>query len=241
MSDGETQGQDPSHATTTTPDDAQVGDATASAEATRASYDRVAAEYAAHIADELTHKPLERDLLAAFAHEARGTVCDVGCGPGHVAAYLAAQGADVFGLDLSPAMVEEARRLTPGLRFEAGDLRALPVADGALGGIVALYCLLHLPRGEVVGALREFARAHAPDGLLLVGMHVGEEVRHLDEWWGQRVTLDFVFFTMAEMAGYLRDAGFEIERTIEREPYPEVEVQTRRAYFVARNAARPHA
>ena len=57
---------------------------------TRQSYDRLAGEYAAEIAEELQHKPYDRGLLDAFAESAGGgTVADVGCGPGHVGAYLA--------------------------------------------------------------------------------------------------------------------------------------------------------
>jgi len=58
---------------------------------TGASYDRVAERYAETIGDELDHRPLERGLLDAFASllgpDAR--VADIGCGPGHVTAYLA--------------------------------------------------------------------------------------------------------------------------------------------------------
>ena len=36
------------------------------------------------------------------------------------------------------------------------------------------------------------------------------------------------------MAGYLKSAGFEIEEIVERDPYPEVEHQSRRAYIFAR-------
>ena len=61
--------------------------------------------YAAEIAGELTHKPLDRGLLDAVAELAGGgPVADVGCGPGHVAAYLAGRGARTVGLDLSPGM-----------------------------------------------------------------------------------------------------------------------------------------
>src|SRR4051812_13083968 len=59
-----------------------------------ASYDRVAADYTANIADELAGKPLDRALLQAFAEQV-GTlapVADLGCGPGHVAAFLAGCG-----------------------------------------------------------------------------------------------------------------------------------------------------
>ena len=54
------------------------------------SYDRVAAEYIKRISGELKHKPLDRQLLDRFAARVQGfgTVCDLGCGPGHVARYL---------------------------------------------------------------------------------------------------------------------------------------------------------
>src|SRR5438876_12115319 len=90
----------------------------------RASYDRVAAEYAERIAGELAGKPFDRALLDRFADLVKplGPVCDLGCGPGHVAAYLHERGADVFGIDLSQEMVAQARRLNPGLRIEAGTM-----------------------------------------------------------------------------------------------------------------------
>ncbi|HVM61781.1 MAG TPA: class I SAM-dependent methyltransferase [Verrucomicrobiae bacterium] len=51
----------------------------------------------------------------------------MGCGPGHVARYLRDQGVNVCGVDLSPAMVERARRLVPGVEFQQGDMMALGV------------------------------------------------------------------------------------------------------------------
>ena len=59
----------------------------------------------------------------------------------------------------------------------------------------------------------------------------------MPEWWGNPVRLDFVFFGVEEMSGYLREAGFEVESATEREPYPEVEAQTRRAYLLASRPA----
>ena len=81
----------------------------------RESYDRLAEEYTRRISDELQHKPLDRELLDRFTQQTkgRGEVCDMGCGPGHVARYLRDAGASVFGLDLSPGMVEQARKLNP--------------------------------------------------------------------------------------------------------------------------------
>jgi SAM-dependent methyltransferase len=202
-----------------------------------ASYDRVAEEYARRIHTELAHKPFDRELLDGFAARVkdRGTVADLGCGPGMVAAYLAAQGVNgVIGVDLSPNMVAQATRLYPGIDFRVGDYGTLDAADGAWGGITAFYSLIHTQRSAIQAVLREFHRVLAPGGLLLFSYHVGREVRHASEWWGAEVDIDFVFFETSEMLTYVWNAGFDSELDVEREPYPEVELQTRRGYILAR-------
>ena len=202
----------------------------------RRSYDRVAAVYAEHLSDELAGKPLDRALLDCFAEQlrGRGPVVDIGCGPGQAARYLADRGLPVVGVDLSPEMVAIARRLTPDLPFHRGDMLALDVDDGAWGGIVAFYAIVHLSPDEVSRALREFHRVLRPGGLLLLGFHVGGAVVHRDELWGEPVTLDFRFFETAEIEHRLVDAGFAVEARIERQPYPDAEYPSRRAYLLAR-------
>lgn len=120
------------------------------------------------------------------------------------------------------------------MTFQVGDLRALPFASGALGGLVAFYSIIHVPRADVVGALREWARVLRPDGRLLLAFHLGTKIRHVEELWGQPTRLDFVFFEVEEMRRCLGSAGFAVDEVVEREPYPEVEAQTRRAYVLAR-------
>ena len=202
----------------------------------QASYDAVAEEYARRIADELRHKPLDRALLDRFAAATRerGPVCDMGCGPGHVARYLKEQGVNVVGYDLSPKMVEAARRLNPGITFHQADLTALAHADESWAGLVTFYSLIHIPRPEIVETLRGFRRVLQPDGMLLLAFHIGDETLHLDDWWEQKVNVDFFFFQPQEIGRELAVAGFEIEEIIERDPYPEVEHQSRRAYIFAR-------
>jgi SAM-dependent methyltransferase len=202
-----------------------------------ASYDRVADEYARRIHAELAYKPFDRELLDGFAARVkdRGPVADLGCGPGLVAAYLAAQGVtSVFGLDVSPNMIAHATQLYPGLDFRVGDFSALEAPDNAWAGITAFYSLIHKPRADVQSVLREFQRVLAPGGLLLLAYHVGKEVRHASEWWGTAVDIDFVFFETSEMLTYVWNAGFDSELDVEREPYPDIELQTRRGYILAR-------
>jgi len=203
-------------------------------DATRASYNRVAAEYARHFTDELDHKPIERQLLDEFLTGSTGRICDLGCGPGQVAAYLHARGRDVVGVDLSDGMVEQAQRLYPSIPFVQADMRSLPFDDASLAGIIAFYSLIHIPPAEMPATALELRRVLRPDGELLVGFHRGQEVRHPDEMLGVPVNLDFWFFTTQQMADWLTQAGFTILAVTEREPYPEIEAQTQRTYIRAR-------
>lgn len=201
----------------------------------RQSYDSVAQEYANRFADELSHKPLDRELLTRFALEVsgRGTVYDLGCGPGQTTAFLHDCGAQVRGLDLSTRLLEEARRRHPGILFEPGDMLALPIADNSLAGVLAFYAIVHFSPAELQQALAEMHRVLHPGGRLLMAFHMGEEVIHLDEFLGRPVALDFVFFNPAVITQELRRTGFSSVEVIERSPYPDVEHPSRRAYIFA--------
>ena len=141
---------------------------------------------------------------------------------------------DAFGLDLSPAMVEQARKAHPGIEFRQGDMRSPDLPDNSLAGIAAFYSLIHIPRREVSSVVRAWRRTVQPGGLMLAAFHKGDETVHRDDWWDKPVSLDFNLYDPKEMEIYLRAGGFLIEEILERPPYPEVEYPTQRVYIVAR-------
>ena len=198
------------------------------------SYDRVAEHYAAEYFDELSRKPFDCDLLTRFRQglPLNARVCDIGCGPGHIARYLANQGLAVTGIDLSPAMVRTARRLNPGMTFETGDMLELPFAARWFAGIAAFYSLIHLERELLPRALMELYRVLAPEGRLLVTFHAGEGEIHRNEWFGQLVAVHVTLFTSTEMMKAMEQAGFRIGEVLERAPY-EFEYPSRRASITA--------
>ncbi len=201
----------------------------------QSSYDRVAARYAGEFRDELAHKPFDRQMLDWLIERTEGAICDLGCGPGQIAAYLHSRGAQVCGIDLSAEMVACARLWHPGIPFEQGNMLALTeVAGRTFGGIAALYSIVHIPRSGLVTALAELKRVLRPGGVLLLAFHIGSEILHKDEWWGEAVSLDFIFYPTCEIKDGLAAAGFELQEVIERDPYPGVEYQSRRAYVFAR-------
>lgn len=205
---------------------------------TQTSYDQVAREYAEKFKDEMDDKPFDRDCLNRLAREVGdlGPICDLGCGPGQIARYLRRQGADVLGVDISPRMIAEAQRLNPEISFHEGNMLTLPEADNSWGGIAAFYCIIHIPRAQVVNALHEMKRVLKPGGVLLLTFHIGDEIKHVEEWWEKSVDLDFAFYQPSEMEAWLKEAGFELEETLVREPNPKVEVATKRAYVFARKS-----
>jgi SAM-dependent methyltransferase len=206
----------------------------------RRCYDHLASQYALNMFNELEGKPIDRELLDDFAERLRGkgTVCDVGCGPGHVASYLRGHGlAEVCGLDISPAMIETARALNPDIAFHEGDLLNLDIPAGAWAGATAFYAFVNLSRPQLPTVFANLRRALQPDGLLLLAFHRGSEVKHVEEMWGVEISLDFLFFETEEIVSLLRKARFAIENVVEREPYPAAEYPSRRTYILTR--ARP--
>jgi SAM-dependent methyltransferase len=204
---------------------------------TRAAYDSVAADYAKRFQAELTGKPMDRALFSAFAGLALaaggGPVADIGCGPGHVTAYLNELGVPAFGIDLSPEMVAVARRSYPGLRFDQGSMTGLDLPDGHLGGIVAMYSIIHIPPDVLPDVFAEFHRALAPGGHLMLAFQAGDERRHVTEAFGRAVSVDAYRLPPDRVAGLLTEAGLIMSAQLVREPYEGLETD-QRAYLLAR-------
>ncbi|MFB8028946.1 class I SAM-dependent methyltransferase [Streptomyces sp. NPDC056465] len=146
--------------------------------ATADAYDAVAVLYADLFRDALDSLPLDRAVLAAFADLVRSTgggpVVELGCGPGPTTAHLRDLGLDVFGVDLSPVMIELARAEYPDLRFEVGSMDALDMADASVDGVLSWYSVIHAPPRQVRSYVDEFRRVLAPGGHLLLAFFESE-------------------------------------------------------------------
>ncbi|MDN4162927.1 DUF480 domain-containing protein [Nocardioides abyssi] len=209
----------------------------------RAAYGAIAADYADALAAELPGLPFERWLLDRVAEHVVASgrpVVEAGCGPGHVAAYLAAAGVDATGIDLTPAMVEQAQARFPDATYAVGDLRRLvrpPAADG-WAAVLGWYSLIHLAPGELAEAVSALARPLAADGLLVLALHTGgpQRVRHLDEWFGHEVALDFVLHDLADVRAAVEAAGLGDVEWYRRGPVVARGETTERLYVLARRA-----
>lgn len=196
--------------------------------ATRAAYDALAPIWSAATDDNAFNAHYERPAVRALVPrplEGR-RVLDAGCGSGALVAWLRTEGAEAVGVDLSPAMVEEARRRCPDAAFEVADLgEPLPFEDASFDGITCSMALHYLRDWSV--PLSSFRRLLRPGGWVVVssGHPAGPPpasqrlgyfaTELLSETWeksGVTVTQHFWRRPLAAVVGAFADAGFTIDR-----------------------------
>jgi ubiquinone/menaquinone biosynthesis C-methylase UbiE len=198
-------------------------------------YDTVAKEYAETFSGEHKKKPKDQEILYRFSQKIgnRQPVWDLGCGPGQTTKYLRNLGIEISGMDLSEKILEQARKIHPEIHFQKGNILDLSFETNSIAGIVAFYAMVHFSKEQVGMAFREIFRVLQPDGIFIFTFHIGEEIIHFDEFLGKQIDIDFMFFTTDFILGCLKESGFEKIEITEREPYPGVEYESRRAYVFA--------
>jgi ubiquinone/menaquinone biosynthesis C-methylase UbiE len=198
-------------------------------------YNTVTKEYAETFYGEHEKKPKDQEILHRFslAIGGRKPVWDFGCGPGQTTEYLKNLGIEISGLDLSNKILEQARTIHPGIHFRKGNILELEFENESIAGIVAFYAIVHFTEDQVEIACREIFRVLQQGGIFLFTYHIGDETIHVEEFLGKKIDINFMFFTTDFIYSCLKKSGFENIEIIEREPYPDVEYQSRRAYVFA--------
>ena len=209
-------------------------------ERVRRTFETIAEPYAAAFAEELDDLPFERWLLDRVAVEVdEHPVIEVGCGPGQVTARLAESGVDAQGLDLSPAMVAEARRRFPDLTFEVGDFRQLmrPATHDGWGAVLAWYSAIYLAESELPSAVSALARPLRRGGLLVLAMHAGAGILHGESWFDHEVDFDVVKHDPAVVRAAVENAGLVDVEWYLRGPLTSRGETTDRLYVLGRAPA----
>lgn len=156
----------------------EVGD-TAPAASVGDSYDRNSQRYLDHVGSELEHASVARASLRLFAELVcpGATTLDAGCGPGHVSAFLASNGLNVCGIDISPKMIDLARAGFPDIAFQAGHMADLPVDNCSVEAVVSRHSVIHTDPERLGEVFAEFARVLTPGGRLFLSFFAADHVR----------------------------------------------------------------
>jgi ubiquinone/menaquinone biosynthesis C-methylase UbiE len=140
--------------------------------ATREAYDRLARVWSATTDDGAWNGLLERPALRAAVPRPlySASVLDAGCGSGAQCEWLADEGAEVIGVDLSPEMIAQAQqRCGERVRFMVADLgQPLALEPDSLDGVTCSLALHYLKDWSV--PLGSFARALRPGGWAVISI-----------------------------------------------------------------------
>ncbi len=130
----------------------------------------------------------ERQRYTDFLLEqvpAGGSVLELGCGVGLPTARILAQRFQVTGVDLSARHIALARQNVPDATFLQADMTALSFPQASFDAVVGFYSIIHVPREEQPGLLRDIAGWLKPGGLFVAAMGTSDvEQDILPDWMG---------------------------------------------------------
>lgn len=160
----------------------------------RATWDALASDPDAYVGDPARGREELDALFGRLGADPRGGTCiEVGSGPGRMTAGLAERFDHVLALDVSPAMLEQARKAIPDehVEFRAISGERLDGVEDASADVVVCYLVLqHLPSRDVVlSYISEFARVLKPGGEAFVQVPVLEDGLRPRAWRAVRSAL----------------------------------------------------
>ena len=145
-------------------------------------FNAIAGQYAA--SEVHAHSPTIRRLHGLLAAERQGAICDVACGPGHLALSFAGQASRIVGVDAAPNMLRQFERLAKerGVTVETVQAFAekIPLASNSFDTVASRLAPHHFP--SVARAVQEMVRLAKPGGRVAVIDLEGSDHPALDEF-----------------------------------------------------------
>ncbi len=188
-------------------------------------YTALAPRYAQTADDRFKRRAYDRARFDVVLGLAQGDapVVDLGCGPGHVVDYLEKAGRKCLGIDASDGMLHAARARFPQREFQNANLEAQPFGREELGGMIAAWSLIHLPREALTARLSVLASHLRPRAPLLLVLHQGEgqaKCRMLPDCPEVDLELDVTCYQREELTSLVESAeNLEVLRVEGRRPY----------------------
>lgn len=178
---------------------------------------------AVQVFDKLADLYLEKFLDVSAYHSSIGRwlqlidnqrvrVLELACGPGNLSHYVLTQKPDWqwLGIDLAPRMIELARKLNPGARFEVMDVRAIRALKSSFDAAIIGFCFPYLDRAEVQTLLQDLNSLLEPGAFVYISTEEGayETSNWVTGSRGDRVFMHY--YTEPDLRQLLTATGFSI-------------------------------
>jgi len=140
-----------------------------------------------------------------------GRVVDLGCGSGvPITRYFATRGYQVEGYDLSPAMLDIARREVPEAAFTETRIEDVALEPKSVDLILSFFAIIHVPREEHAGLFGRMWTWLRPGGMALLSLGTSDNPSGFEpDWHG--APMAWSHFDADTSLKLLRDAGFKID------------------------------
>lgn len=150
----------------------------------------------------------------------QGRILDAGCGNGAYSRYLSEK-FEVIGIDISEKQIELAKKNAPKTKFICTDLTTTKFPDTYFDGILSLYMIIHIPRGEHYNLLDNFYRILKNNGVVLLNFHINDDPEsYVDNFLGSGSKMYWSGFDRETNLKMLKQIGFKIiwARSVKESP-----------------------
>lgn len=164
------------------------------------------------------------DTFCTLTKNSNAKILEIGTGPGNVVKYLLSMqpGFNVFGIDLSPNMIELAKQNNPQAAFAVMDCRDIHTIDRKFDGILSAFCLPYLSKEESLTLISDASQLLEPDGLFYISTMEGNYDKsgyETTSFSGENRV--FIYYHQADfISDCLTKSGFELV-DLQRKQYPE--------------------
>ncbi|MFX1569059.1 MAG: class I SAM-dependent methyltransferase [Promethearchaeota archaeon] len=135
-------------------------------------YNKIAEDY--YTQRDLNKFNTELETFSSLLPE-NASILDAGCGAGiPTAKFLVEKGFNVIGIDLSDKMLSLARKNTPDATFLKMDINDITFNKNTFDGIISVYTLFHIPRGNHQEIFRRFYEILKPGGVIMLNIGIAE-------------------------------------------------------------------
>lgn len=161
------------------------------------------------------------DLFCDYVKPKNATILEIGCGPGNITKYILTKRPDfkLLGTDVSPIMIELARKNIPSASFKIMDCRYMNELKQKFDGILCGFVIPYLTKDDVAKLIRDCASLLNNNGVLYLSAIEGDYRKSTEEKSSDGKHSVFVHYYDEEyLNATIKDYGFESIQFI-RKPY----------------------